>query len=504
MRGNARIMLIALTFVLASTSFSKAQDSTAQTMLSFEQALELTRQNSHVIKQTQFLQQEKEQASKASKGLYLPKIGISGSYMMMSDNIHLDLTPVRNAITPLYEALGNYGSFSGIPNVPDNMTTQIVRGKLNEGLAQVQNAEWDQMIQEKDFGTIAATFQWPIYVGGKIRAANKVSSLERHEADEIARQKEGELTSELVERYFGLSLAKQAVKVRQDVFDGMKKHLDDAEKMQKQGFIANGDVLHAKLYNAQAERELAKANRMVSILNQALVSTITLSENTQVEPISELFYLDTIESLDYFKSLANEKNPLLRQVGDKKLMAEQNYKVQVADFMPQVAIQGMYDIVNKDLSPYAPEWMVGVGLKWSIFDGNSRYRKVKAASLKTNQVDEFQQKAESDVETMIDKLYNELNMYHEQLQELESANAFAEELLRMRQKAFHEDMSNATEVVDASLALAQVRIERLQAMYGYDLTLARLLQYAGIPEEYSNYRQKIGVKTESYKSEKIN
>jgi len=502
MRVNLQMMFYTLFFVLVSISYPKAQDTISKTALSFEQALELTRQNSHVIKQTQLLQQEKEQNLKSARGLYLPTVGLSASYMMMSDDVTLDLTPVRDAITPLYSTLSQYGKFS-ITGLSDDVATAAVRSQLGQGLTKIQSANWDQTIQEKNFGTVNADFKWPLYVGGKIRAANKVAKLEKTEAEEITRQKEGELTSELVERYFGLSLAKQAVRVRQDVYDGMKKHVDDAEKMEKHGFIANGDVLHAQFYQAQAERELSKAKRTVGILNQALVSTINLDDNVVVEPISELFYLDTIESIDYYKKLASEKNPLLLQVGDKKQMAEQNYKVQIANFLPQIAVTGMYDIANKDLSPYVPDWMVGVGLKWSIFDG-THYSKAKAAMLKTKQVEEIQQKAGSDVETMIDKLYNELNMYHEQLVELESAKSFAEELLRTRQKAFVEEMTNATEVVDASLALAQVRIERLQAMYGYDLTLARLLQYSGIPEEYNNYRQKLGVKTESYKSEKIN
>jgi outer membrane protein TolC len=50
-------------------------------------------------------------------------------------------------------------------------------------------------------------------------------------------------------------------------------------------------------------------------------------------------------------------------------------------------------------------------------------------------------------------------------------------------------------VVDAQLSLAQVRIERLQAMYNYDVCLARLLQYAGIPEQFTNYKQRPTVKT---------
>jgi len=193
---------------------------------------------------------------------------------------------------------------------------------------------------------------------------------------------------------------------------------------------------------------------------------------------------------------------LLNQVESKRLLVNQNYNAEKADYYPAVALTGMYDIVNKDLSPYMPDWTVGIGMKWTLFDGTARHRKVKAARFKTDQVEEIKEKAKADVTTMIDKLYNELKMYREQLTELETAKTFAEEYLRIREKAFHEEMTNATEVVDANLALASVRIESLQAMYGYDTTLAKLLQYAGISEEFNTYRQRKGVKTESYKSDK--
>jgi hypothetical protein len=36
-------------------------------------------------------------------------------------------------------------------------------------------------------------------------------------------------------------------------------------------------------------------------------------------------------------------------------------------------------------------------------------------------------------------------------------------------------------------------------MYGFDVTLARILQYAGIPNEFPAYQKRVGVKTEKYK-----
>lgn len=504
--NNCKLFIVNVLIIqLLHASLGNGQEISPSLKLTFDQAWKVTNQNSHIIKQVQYQQQEKDQAAKAAKGLYMPNVGLTASYMLMSDKIHLDLTPVRDAIIPLYK----YGTFTGVPNpdpatnqvlpiLPDNLSTQAMH---TAGLAKVESGEWDQTIQKEKFGVVAATFQWPIFVGGKIGVANRVAKIEQNEVGEFSRQKMGELMSELAERYYGLCLAKQAVRVRQDVYKGMEQHLRDAEKMQKQGLIANAEVLHAKLYFAQAERELSKAKRTADIVNQALGNTLVLEKDTVIDPLSQLFYLDSIESAGYFKALANKNNPQLLQVESKKLLAEQAYKAEKADYFPAIALQGMYNVVNKDLSPYAPDWVVGIGMKWTLFDGVARSRKVKAAYLKTNQVEEFRQKANADIATMIEKLYNELNMYREQLSELESAQNFAEEYLRVRKKAFNEEMTNATEVVDASLALAGVRIERLQAMYGYDLTLARLLQYAGISEEYLAYSQRKGVKIESYKFE---
>ena len=505
MKRSFFCMLFVLSILLL-----KAQDST-KVLMSFDQAREISMRNSHEIKQIQYLQEEKNQEVKAARGYYLPKVGITATYMLMSDDLHLDLSEVKDAITPLYSALGHYGVFTGVPNpdpatntampiLPDNYSTQAVRTQLLGGLDQIEQASWDKTIQKKDFGLVAATAQWPIYVGGKIRAANAAANIESKEVSEQAKAKNCELITQLVERYYGLCLAQQAVVVRSDVYYGMQRHLDDATKMEKQGLIANADVLHARVYFAQAERELNKAKRTSEIINQALIATLAIDSSAKIQPVSELFYLDTIESLEYFIGQMHQNNSLLKQVESKKELTIQNYRAQRSDLLPEVALQGMYNIADKDLSPYAPDWMVGVGLKWTLFDGASMYRKLKAASYKTEQVEEFHQKTSADLETAVEKTYHELQMYHEQLVEINTEDSFAKEYLKVSEKAFYQDMSNTTEVIDARLALAKVSIEKLQAMYGYDLALAQLLQYSGISDKFNDYRTRTCVKTEKYKS----
>ena len=466
--------------------------------ITFEQAREITWQNSHVLKQVEYLQLKKDQERRAAKGLYYPTVGIMANAVLMSDPIHLDLNPVKDAITPLYKTLGTYGKFGDIPGIPDEMATQLIRQKMIAGLTEIEGQNWDQVIQEKAFGVVAATMQWPVYAGGKIRAANKAASINQLDVREISRQKQGELMSELVERYYGLCLARQVVIVRQDVYRGLQQHLNDATKLEKEGMISNADVLHAKVYHSQANRELSKALQQTDIVKQALYGTMAIGDSIDIETLSSLFYLDSIEPESYFIAFSRTKNPLLNQIESKKLLAAQAVKIEQADFLPAIAVQGTYDLVNKDLSTYVPDWEIGIGLKWTLFDGVSRFAKVKAAALQTKEAEEYSLKAQTDVATMINKLYHELTMYQEQLIELETARKFADEYLRARETEFHQEMTNSTQVIDARLALAQVRTERLEVMYHYDVTLAKLLEYAGIPSDFSSYAMRNNARTESY------
>jgi len=466
--------------------------------MSFDQALDITFQNSHTLKQAKYLEKQKDQEANAAKGLYFPNIGIIADYIAMSDPIHLDLTDVKDAIEPLYQTMSKYGKFGDIPGVSDDIATQMIRGKLAQGLEGIDNSNWDQMIQKKQFGTVAATFQWPLFAGGKIHAANKAASIGKKDASMNSREKEGEVITELVERYYGLCLARQAVSVRQEVLTGLQQHLEDAQKMETEGLIAHTDVLHAHVFQAQALRELSKATQTADILNQALQNTLVMNDSLPIEPASELFYLDSIESESHYTALAESQNPLLNQVEIKRQLSVQGMKAQKSEYFPTVGLQGSYNIVSKDLSPYAPDWIVGIGLKWTLFDWTSRVNKVKSASFQTKQVEEIQIKAKSDVSTLIDKLYHELKMYSEQIVELSSAETYADEYLSARDKEFHQDITSSTDVVDARLALAKIKIERLEVLYNYDLTLARLLEIAGVPNEFSAYYKKPGVKTESY------
>jgi outer membrane protein TolC len=224
---------------------------------------------------------------------------------------------------------------------------------------------------------------------------------------------------------------------------------------------------------------------------------MAVGDSSDLTPASRLFILKNIEDENFFIAMALRNNPQLQQVDSKRELAATGVKLEKSNYLPTVALTGTYDLANKDLSPYVPDWMVGVGLKWSLFEGTSRYRNLQAAKFKEDQVEQAGLKAEEDIKTVIKKLHQQLGMQVEQLEELDKTLEFAQTYVESRDKAFHEGLSTSTELVDANLLLAKVKIERLQAMYNYDVTLATLVQVCGSPELFLEYQTSNQAITES-------
>ncbi|MDE5730377.1 MAG: TolC family protein, partial [Alistipes sp.] len=134
-----------------------------------------------------------------------------------------------------------------------------------------------------------------------------------------------------------------------------------------------------------------------------------------------------------------------------------------------------------------PRWAVAVGVNFKIIDGLNREYKYSAAKQTVKRVEVLEQKAGSDISVLIEKLYNQMDNWANQLASIDASLAFAEEYLKAKNAAFLEGMSSSADLVDAELNLAKVRTERMQAAYNYDVALARLLEAAGVSDEFVSY-----------------
>ena len=142
---------------------------------------------------------------------------------------------------------------------------------------------------------------------------------------------------------------------------------------------------------------------------------------------------------------------------------------------------------NYQVTKIMPRWAVGVGVNLKIFDGLNREYKYSAAKQTVKQVEVLEMKAGKDIAVLIEKLYNQMNNYANQMKSIDASLAFAEEYLKAKNAAFLEGMSSSSDLVDAELNLAKVCTERMQTAYNYDVALAKLLEAAGISDEFISY-----------------
>lgn len=467
--------------------------------LSLEEVINRLKTDNLHIQASKYEMSRAEETRKAQKGLYFPKVELGATFTQMSDPLELDLTPVRDAILPAYDLIGgqnallqNLTDYMGATGTIDPATYQSFAegiGELQQGreaaVSAINNGEWVKTIQDEQFAVVDASILMPLYTGGKIKAANKAAEAKL----EISQAKNQHVVSQeitsVVKRYFGLRLAMNVAKVRNEVVAGMKKHLNDAVKMEENGMIAHAERLHAEVALANAQRALKKSTNTVELMQTALQNS--LATNQPVKPTTDLFISAKREKLQENIDRAREANPAIMQLKAQEKLAQQGITKEKSAWYPDVFAFGQADIANYQLSEYMPEWMVGVGLKVNLFDGMAKVRKVQAAKLQHLEVQKWQEKAQLDIATGVMQVFQQLEQAADNYSSAQTSLEFAQEYVRVRQKAFAEGFATSTEVVDAQLNLAKVETEILKAKYDYDVALARLLALGYRSEQITGF-----------------
>ena len=445
--------------------------------LSLEEALEMTLSDNPAIRAAEFNRRAAQQERRAAIGLRMPQIGITGSYAYLGKEIEIDL---NNMKAPVQNLAGQILQSGMIPSDYIPSISQMLSGAMA--------ASWALPLQDRSLGFVGGDVTVPLWMGGKINAANRAARINEQTARSQGIQQRNALVSELVERYYGLALARQVVVVRQQVVDGVRKHLEDAAALEAQGMISRSEKLYVEFKMSEAERDLQNAQSQVETIAAALNSTIGQTDDYQ--PVTAMFILERIEPLDHFRTLAAERNPLLDQVDQKRRLAYEGVRAQRSSFLPQVVAMGGMSFYDYQVSKVLPRWAVGVGVNFKLFDGLNREYKYSAAKQTVRRVEALQDKAGNDISVLVEKLYNQMENYRTQMASIEASLAFAEEYLKTKNAAFLEGMSSSTDLIDAELNLAKVKTERIEAAYRYDVSLAQLLEAAGISDEFTAYMRR--------------
>ena len=451
----------------------------AQQHLSFDEAMSLALEHSDVIKG-----QNRDMATamyerQAAKGLYFPKVEITGAYLLTDRDIDINFNSKKGVVENSAAALISQGVTVGLlsPEV-----AQLLRGAISPLL----NLDWRYTIQKRSFGVIAAKVSMPIYAGGRIRVANRVASLKLSMEEYRMDTATGELLITLVEQYYGVVLLQYAVDVRRGVVDAVRAHLEDAKAMEEAGEIAHSVVLEVEFKLAEAERDLLSESHKLAMARRALKATM----NVDFEPIpsDRLFIYKNILSLDYYVDNALNLNSELRTAELNLDLAKEGVKAARADMLPTVGIIGEGSLYRHNLTTLLPRWVIGVEANVLLFNGFNKMQMLKAAKSRLEGVVAKIEKARSDISLFAEQqYYNVINSLAD-IDAAKSSMALADSYYMSTYESYKAGIATASQLLDAEVARAASVLSYLNVAYNHCLALVRLLRASGLSHMFDECR----------------
>src|SRR5262249_10183306 len=136
---------------------------------------------------------------------------------------------------------------------------------------------------------------------------------------------------------------------------------------------------------AEADRDFKVATRDVALASAALQAT--LGTDDTVDPTTPLPVTAGLEPQDQFSTSADSANSNLRRLTAPQAQTRQRIAAAKAEYLPAIRVLGQQELIQRRLNTTTdPKWLVGVELKWELFNGFGREHRVAAAKLAEQEV----------------------------------------------------------------------------------------------------------------------
>ena len=435
-------------------------------------------ENSKLIKSEQYSVDAAYNEMRAAKGLRWPKIDIVGSVALMQKDVDIDFGGAKGVVTQMVNQLISEGVKSGL-------LSSDVASLINTGFEPLRSLDWRYTLQKRFVGVVGASLTVPIYMGGRINIANRAARITLDAATYSLDAVESRLLTELVERYFGVIVARHLCEVRTEARDAISKHLSDVMEMEKEGVAAHSAVVFMQYKLAEAERDLMDANNKLHVAELALNSAVGVDEG--INPIDRIFLCNNIYSVDYYSDMASSLNPILCEVRLGKQLSEEGVRLARAALLPEVVAMGAGNIYNYQLNSSVPRWSIGVGISIPLFDGLGKEYRYKAAKSELRSVEECVENTQSEIMLLVEKEYYTFENTLANITAAKQAIALAETYYYSANEGFVEGVVAASELMDACVEVAAAKVEYLNAVYENCLALARLLEASGLSGTFLKY-----------------
>lgn len=457
----------------------------AQTFLSLDSCRALALANNKDL----LISNEKINAAyyqrKAAFTNYLPKISATGAYMRNQKEFSLLSNEQKASLPNLGTNLApsiQQAAIDMVTNNPDLLPlVSSLSGNL-ETLTSALNQTGSSIVDAfrtdtRNVYAGAITLTQPLYMGGKIRAYNKITRY----AEELAQQQHQSGMQEVImstdQAYWQVVSLAGKKKLAEGYLKLLQQLDSDVEKMITEGVATKADGLSVRVKVNEAEMTLTKVEDGLSLAKMLLCQLCGIDLSTPItladENLDDLPIL--VPNTHFDMATAYENRPELRSLELATQIYRQKVNVARSEHLPSVALMGNYIMTNPSVfngfeNKFKGMWNIGVMVQLPIWHWGEGIYKTKAAKAEAR-IAEFQlQDAREKIELQVNQSAFKVNEAGKKLIMATKNMEKAEENLRYANLGFKEGVIATSNVLEAQTAWLSAQSEKIDAQIDVKLT----------------------------------
>ncbi|MCR5003856.1 MAG: TolC family protein [Bacteroidales bacterium] len=499
MKSLTKILTILVTLA-AMPSAAKAQQT-----LTLEDCRKMAIENNQDVQQARTKVEMAGYDRQIAFSNYLPNISATGAYMYNSENINLisedmgtmlsnlgtgvqgnltqTMTQLMTAIQSNPQAALEYVNSPMWQTVLGALSQTDVSTALNSLGAEMQKSF---EVDIENVFIAGVSLQQPVFMGGKIIAANKIARL----AEELAKAqydtKYQQTIIDVDQAYWQAVSVAAKKRLAESYADLLHKMEKDVEITIAEGVATESDALNIKVKANEADMLLTKATGGLKLSKMLLCKLVGLDLNSDIVladealdaiPVPQLGAEKPIEDIWADRSETRSLD-LASQIYDGKVAVAR------ADMMPKVALMANYLMSNPNpYNGFQKEWggmfNAGVVVNIPIFHGFNALNKTRKAKAEATLYRSQYENAKNLINLQVSQLREQQGEAVEKLVMAENNLKHAEENLRVATLGFENGVVSTTVAMGAQTAWLKAHSEYIDAGIELQMTNSNLNKAEG-------------------------
>ncbi|MBR3830276.1 MAG: TolC family protein [Muribaculaceae bacterium] len=428
-----------------------------------------------------------EYQREVARAAYFPSIDFVGGYTYNQKELSIFDSDQMLPVKTFNPATGSYEfSIAKNPITGEPITSPDGRPVPQE-VALIPKEAMTYNTHNLFFG--ALTLTQPVYMGGKIKALNRITEYSTQMA-EMQHQRDAEDIIYNVDvaywQVVSLDAKERLAESYVSLLDTLSRNV---KAMWREGVATRSDTLMVRVKLNQAQVDLSKVKDMLSLSRMALAQLCGLPIDSPLrladENRQDILSATTFSPQGYDLQQVYDRRNDMRQLELGAKIAQQQSKIEFASMLPNVALIGAYTFSNPNMfngfkRNFDGNFSVGVMVTVPLWHSGGNYYKYKAAQ--TNEtimqlnIADAKDKIALQVRQASFKAQEAVKTYKMTLENLASAK----ENLRQAQIGFREGVMTIDNVMEAQTAWLKANSECLDAQIEVQLCNTYLLKVLGL------------------------